>query len=98
MSLPGTNLSDLSPELINQLKKVIDGQELRLTITSAYALSEEEIFEIKKSLKLHDNREVLVENLVDESILGGLILKTENYFYDFSIKGKLQEITDKFNF
>ncbi len=64
----------------------------RLVITSAYKLSEEEKTEIVKSLGLESTK-TEIENIVKEKIIGGLIVKFGDYYFDFSIESQLKAVT-----
>ncbi len=91
------NLSDLDGRLISQLKKLVKEQVPVLEITSTYPLAEEEITKIKKKLGITDP-EIITENKVDPSILGGLIIKFGNDgYYDSSVRGKITIIAEKLN-
>lgn len=65
----------------------------KIFITSAYKLSQAEKVAILQSLGLDDKR-IEVENRVDEKIVAGLIIKFAGYYFDYSIKSKLEEIVE----
>ncbi len=73
----------------NMLKEKTD----RLVVTSALALTKVELDEIVKKLNLTAVKNLEVENSVDPSLLMGLIIKFKNHYFDFSLRGRLNQIT-----
>ena len=70
--------------------------EVELSITSATPLSEEELSEIDN--KLRADKKANIINIVDESILGGIVIRRDYNIMDLSLKNKLekfQEISKK---
>lgn len=65
-----------------------------LTVVSAYKLNQNELESIMKSLDVVKNNQINVENVVDQSILAGLIVKYNGYYLDLSLKSKLKDITN----
>ncbi|MEI3611955.1 F0F1 ATP synthase subunit delta [Pseudogracilibacillus sp. SO30301A] len=66
-------------------------------VYSVRALSEEEQTNIEASLKKQlDKKSVLINNIVDPSVLGGLRIRVGNTIYDGSISGKLYRIKQTF--
>jgi F-type H+-transporting ATPase subunit delta len=63
--------------------------EIRAEVTSARALKDSEIEELKRILKAKLNREPLIETHVDPSLLGGLIVKVGSRMIDSSLRTKL---------
>ena len=59
---------------------------------SATALTEEQQARIKKNLEKKLSKTVTVSNTVDESILGGLILRYDSIQLDGSVKTRLERI------
>lgn len=63
--------------------------EIRAEVTSARALKDSEIEELKAVLKSKLNREPLIETHIDPSLLGGLIVKVGSRMIDSSLRTKL---------
>lgn len=63
-------------------------------LTSAVALNEEQqkLFADKLSEKL--GREVTIQNHVDTSIIGGLLIKAEDMVIDGTVRGKIAKLTE----
>ena len=63
--------------------------EIAATVTSARALNEGEIAELKRILKDKLGREPKLETHVDPTLLGGLVLKVGSRMIDSSLRTKL---------
>ena len=63
--------------------------EVRAEVTSARALKDNEIEELKRVLKDKLNREPMIETHVDPTLLGGLIVKVGSKMIDSSLRTKL---------
>jgi F0F1-type ATP synthase delta subunit len=68
-----------------------------LTVVTAYKLSSEELGLIMDKIGLKKSQSFVPVNVVDQSILGGVIIKFEGFYLDFSLKNKLKEIVDSLN-
>ena len=66
--------------------------EVSAEVTSAHALNEQQLSELKTALKSTAGREVRIETRVDPSILGGLIVKLGSRMIDSSLKTKLNNL------
>ncbi len=66
--------------------------EVTAEVTSAHALSDQQLSELKSALKATAGREVRVETSVDPSILGGLVVKLGSRMIDSSLKTKLNNL------
>jgi F-type H+-transporting ATPase subunit delta len=63
--------------------------EIRAQVTSARALKDNEIEELKRVLKSRLEREPIIETHVDPALLGGLIVKVGSRMIDSSLRSKL---------
>ena len=63
---------------------------MRAQIVSSYKLTTEELKEIKKKLSLRE--EEVITNVVDRSIIGGLIIKLDDRVVDLSLKTQLKNL------
>ncbi len=61
-------------------------------IISAIQLSEEERQEILIKLEKLINKKIVARYFVDQDIMGGLIVQTDNKLFDMSLKNKLDDI------
>jgi len=61
-------------------------------VVTATALSDEQINQISKSLKKAIGSDVAIDAKVDESVLGGLIVKIGSRMVDGSLRTKLQQL------
>ncbi len=67
-------------------------------VTTAVPINDELVAKIKGIIKKNkkDVSEVEIESIIDESILGGFILKYDDKLYDYSIAGKLTNLQKSF--
>ncbi|PQL95630.1 ATP synthase F1 subunit delta [Apibacter adventoris] len=90
-----SDLIDIAEEVIhiyNEYKGI-----LQVTITSAIPLEDKTISDILiKYGKLDDPKKVRVDNKIDESIIGGYILRLGDQQLDASVKTKLENIKKRF--
>ncbi len=63
--------------------------EVTAEVTSAIALSEAQVTELKKTLKASVGKDVTLAAKVDPSLLGGLVVKLGSRMIDSSLKSKL---------
>merc|ERR1712166_593381 len=63
-------------------------------ITSASKMSKGESKDVMKNLKnlVADGKEVVIEEIVDPSILGGLKIQIDDRFIDLSVASKIQKV------
>jgi ATP synthase F1 delta subunit len=59
-------------------------------VVSAVALEKKYTERLKSALKEMTKREITVENKVDESLLGGFVVKVGSTIFDSSVKGQLR--------
>ena len=70
---------------------------LEVKITSAYELSDNESEALITALSSKLGRDIGLEISVDEKLIGGAIIKTEDNVIDDSIKGKLEKFANNLN-
>ena len=73
--------------LLNDKNNVLEG-----TAITAVALSEEEIKDLEKNLSKKYNKNVTLTNVVDETILGGVLVKLGNEEIDGTVRTRLSNI------
>lgn len=77
-------------QLLNEKNNVIEG-----TVISAIPLTDEKVKELEKTLSKKYNKNVTLENEVDKSILGGVLVRLGNTQIDGSVKTRLNNIKDQ---
>jgi len=84
-------LNNISASLFDEL----NGKELA-TVTTAVPMTKELESKVLKKVKELTHKEVTLENIVDESILGGFILRVGDKQYNASISNKLSKLKKEF--
>ncbi len=75
----------------NILKNVV-----KATVTSASALSKENVSQIEEVVKQSTQGEVILTSIVDPKLIGGFILKVGDKQFDTSISSKLNKLRKEF--
>lgn len=65
---------------------------LRADVYSVVPLEEAEMDKIKVKLSQKFNKNVILDNKIDQELLGGIFIKAEDIVIDGSVKGKLAEL------
>lgn len=76
--------------LLNEKNNIIEG----IAIT-AIAMSQEEVKQLEAKLSSKYNKNVTLENKVDESILGGVLVRLGNEEIDGTVKNRLSKMKDQ---
>ncbi len=63
-----------------------------VTAITAVEMDEESIEKLRDKLSSTMDKKIIIKNEIDESIIGGVILKTESKIIDGSLKGRLSEM------
>lgn len=93
--LHGARKLRLSEKIIENYSKLYDREKM---IVEAQVVTREKINEVlEKKLKhfvkeKYGAKEVVLKNMIDESIKGGMVLKVGDEVMDGSVKGKLQKL------
>ncbi len=82
------------PQLLSSLRERIAAHKGEVTaeVTSAKALNKAQTESLAKTLKAQVGADVKIKATVDESIIGGLIVKVGSKMIDTSIKSKLNAL------
>ena len=82
------------PQLVRTLREVIaeDKGEITADVTSAKALTKAQSDRLAKSLKASTGKDVTLNATVDESLIGGLVVKVGSRMIDTSIRSKLDSL------
>jgi F-type H+-transporting ATPase subunit delta len=68
----------------------------KVTVTTAYQLSQEEVVEVIKKAEALSGKKVQLEEEVDESIIGGMILRVKDQRFNGSIAHQLKRLKREF--
>lgn len=84
----------LGPQVAEAFQELLDAARgvSHATVTSAVPLTEDDMQSVEKRLKELTGGEVVVETEVDESILGGMIVRIGDRLIDGSTKSRLQAL------
>lgn len=77
-------------QLLNDKNNIIEG-----TVISAIPLTDKKVKELEGKLSKKYNKNVTLENKVDQSILGGVLVRLGNTQIDGSVKTRLDNIKDQ---
>lgn len=77
-------------QLLNDRDNIIEG-----TVISAIPLTGEKVKELEEKLSKKYNKNVTLENKVDKSILGGVLIRLGNTQIDGSVKTRLDNIKEQ---
>jgi F-type H+-transporting ATPase subunit delta len=82
------------PLIIRHYGDLIDEHEgrVRVTVYSVYPLEAAEVSALKTSLEATLNKKSIVENNIDQSLIGGIVLKLNNMLIDSSIRSRLRRL------
>ncbi len=79
------------PQVLTRLRAMIAEEKGEVTaeVTSAQALSKAQQTEIAKTLKARIGKDITLKLTVDESLIGGLVIKVGSQMIDTSIRAQL---------
>ncbi|WP_415401964.1 F0F1 ATP synthase subunit delta [Tateyamaria sp. SN3-11] len=82
------------PQLVQTLRDIIaeDKGEVTADVTSAKALTKTQSDKLAKTLTARMGKDVTINATVDESLIGGLIVKVGSKMIDTSIRSKLSSL------
>ena len=82
------------PQLLQQLSAMIadDKGEMTADVTSAKALTKAQSDKLAKTLKARVGKDVKINATVDESLIGGLVVKVGSKMIDTSIRSRLNSL------
>ncbi len=82
------------PQMIAQLDAMIaeDKGEVSANVTTAKALTKAQADKLAKTLKARVGKDVKINATVDESLIGGLVVKMGSKMIDTSIRSKLDSL------
>ncbi|MBP0482658.1 F0F1 ATP synthase subunit delta [Sagittula salina] len=82
------------PQLVKRLKALIAEAKGEVTaeVTSATALSDAQLSSLSQTLSSNVGKDVKINTTVDESLIGGLVVKVGSKMIDTSIRSKLNSL------
>ena len=81
------NIQESYKSLLNDKNNILEG-----TAITAVSLNEKEIKDLEKNLSTKYNKNVTLTNVVDETILGGVLVKLGNEEIDGTVKTRLSKM------
>jgi len=66
-----------------------------IEVISAVYLDNEQLDRIKKEVDAKTGLDVTVKNIVDENIIGGIVLKIGESIVDLSVKNRIEDLKSK---
>ncbi|MEP5765860.1 MAG: F0F1 ATP synthase subunit delta [Halieaceae bacterium] len=89
----------LLPEICSLFDQYKANQEksVDVTVSTAYALEESTEQTLAQVLSKKLEREVRVESLVDQSLLGGVLIRAGDLVIDGSVRGRLNKLAEAMN-
>ena len=87
----------LIPHISKEYRKLLSGKKSssEVVITSAFELSEEQLEKVTDSLRVRYGDSLMVEQVIDNSLIGGFSIKCGDEVTDYSIKGKLEKLRNQ---
>jgi ATP synthase F1 delta subunit len=67
-------------------------KRLEVTVTSAVELDEDLLAQIGSEIEKRTGREIDLDTVVDDDVLGGLVLRVGNMIFDASVRSKLERV------
>jgi F-type H+-transporting ATPase subunit delta len=68
-----------------------------VVVTSAYELGEAEAQKLKQALATKLGKEINLQTTVDQSLIGGVVIRAGDLVIDSSVKGKLDKLSHSLN-
>lgn len=87
------------PEVSAQFAKLKADQEMSLDIevTTAFELQDEQQEKLAQALKTKLGRDVTLTSQVDKTILGGVVVRTDDLVIDGSVRARLAKLAEAMN-
>ena len=76
-----------------ELLKANHEKTLDVSVTSAYEISEAEQQNLSSALKNKLQRDINIETEVDQSLIGGVVIKAEDTVIDDTVRGRLERLS-----
>ncbi len=94
------NSIDVLPDIVALYKEIADDYNniVRVRIITASTIDDNTVRDIIQTVKCFSNNEISYETVVDESIIGGIIVYIGSIVYDYSIKKQIDLLQNKFTY
>jgi len=82
---------------VRELFEVLRAEEqksLEVEVISAYALSDTERQRLKDALNKRFDKDITIESRVDQSLIGGAVIRAGDMVIDGSVRGKLHKLAE----
>ncbi|WP_300370957.1 ATP synthase F1 subunit delta [Brachyspira sp.] len=91
---------DVLPDITELYKEIADDYNniIRVRIVTAGPIDNKTKEDIIQTIKCFSNNEISCETLIDESIIGGIIVYIGSIVYDYSIKKQIDLLQNKFTY
>ncbi|MFA5779943.1 MAG: ATP synthase F1 subunit delta [Elusimicrobiota bacterium] len=88
------NEMKILPEIIEKYSKlVLDFQNIvEAKVISVEKIDESSLSKIKKILGKLTNKNIILEESIDKSLIGGIIIETDNLVMDGTLRGKFEKV------
>jgi len=89
----------LLPEIATQFKKLKAAQEasIEVDLTTAFEMADEQQQKLAQALSTKLGRDVQVTVQVDKTILGGVVVRTDDLVIDGSVRARLAKLAEAMN-
>lgn len=77
--------------------KALQEQTVEIDVASAYAIAPEQIEKLAGAMSSKLKRSVRVSTTVDESLIGGVVIRTDDLVIDGSVRGRLARLHEAMN-
>ncbi len=97
--LAENNRLALIPEIAAQFEQLKANQQsnVEIDVTTAYELDEQQQQKLTQALSAKLGRDVSITSTVDKSILGGLVIRTQDLVIDGSVRAKIAKLAEVLN-
>ena len=89
-----TDLPDIAAELVRRSADA-SGQTVA-EVRSAVALTDDQITQLAAALKARTNTDVTIRNIVDPTVLGGVVTQIGDSVLDGTVRTRLNQLRDSF--
>jgi F-type H+-transporting ATPase subunit delta len=91
------NRLSLLPQIVTAYQDLLDDKygKIEVDVTTAHPLSAEDLEEVRQRVSGALKRDAVIHQYVDESIIGGMLLRVADQLIDASVKSKLEAIKRK---
>ncbi|MEI0697501.1 ATP synthase F1 subunit delta [Brachyspira intermedia] len=91
---------DVLPDIVALYKEIADDYNniVRVRIITASSIDDKTVEDIIQTVKCFSNNEISYETVVDENIIGGIIVYIGSVVYDYSIKRQIDLLQSKFTY